>query len=92
MSEASFDELQARFNRASGIADVKPGKRTISIDKLLEFLRSREAKIKPRDLHEVEALAAIVEARSAEEVLISRSTDLPSYIRPPQGGGGRHSL
>ena len=44
------------------------GKTQLSVGKIIEFLRSRDAHTKPRDLHEVEALAEILEARTEEQV------------------------
>ena len=70
ITDASFGELQERFQRITDIppADQKSVKSDLSIDQLLEFLRSLEAKTKARDLHEIDALAEILTARSAEQV------------------------
>ena len=69
ISEASFEELQARFGRATHRnPEIKAAKTPASTDRIIEFLRSRDARTKPRDLHEVEALAEIIEARTAEQV------------------------
>ena len=69
ISEASFEELQARFGRVvHETPDTKPVKTPASVDRIIELLRSRDARTKARDLHEVEALAEIIEARTAEQV------------------------
>ena len=68
ISEASFEELQARFGRVRGTPEIKPVKTHASVDRIAEFLRSRDARTKARDLHEVEALAEIIEATTAEQV------------------------
>ena len=68
VSEASFESLQARFERVVEPTDTKPLKTPPSVERIIEYLRSREAHTKPRDLHEVEALSDIIEARTAERV------------------------
>ena len=68
ISEASFEELQAWFDRAT-VQESKPVKATnLSVERIIEYLRSREARTKARDLHEIEALADIIDAKSAEQV------------------------
>ena len=69
ISEASFEGLNARFDHvAQEVPDIKASKIPASVDKTIEYLRSRDARTKARDLHEVEALAEIIEARTAEQV------------------------
>ena len=68
VSEASFDSLEARFERVIEPAEEKVTKPPPTFDRIIECLRSREARTKPRDLYEVEALADILQARTAEQV------------------------